>query len=69
MFICALAKNDISCVALNVFQPVHLITVDVNEQKVAVVQPTENKRTNQLSSGFRRQEIADRANSSDLEMY
>ena len=69
MFICALAKNDISCVALNVFQPVHLITVDVNEQKVAVVQPTENKRTNQLSSGFRRQEMADRANSSDLEMY
>ena len=68
MFMSALAKNNFRCVALSVFQPVHLITVDVNEQRVVVVQPTKNKRTHKLSSGFRRQEMADRANSSDLEM-
>ena len=33
------------------------------------VQPTENKRTHKLSSGFHRQEMTDRANSSDLEIY
>ena len=39
----------------NLLQPVHLITTDVNEQGVAAVQLTENKRTHQLRSGFRRQ--------------
>ena len=68
MFMSALAKNNFRCVALSVFQPVHLMTVDVNEQRVAVVQPTENKRRHKLSRGFRGQEMADRANSSDLEM-
>ena len=53
-----LAENSLRCVVLNFLQPVHLITVDVNEQGVAVVQPTENKRTHQLSSGFHHQEIA-----------
>ena len=41
---------------------------DVNEQRIAVVQPNKDKRTHQLSSGFRRLEMADRANSSDLEI-
>ena len=36
--------------------------------RIAVVQPSENKRTHKLSSGLRRQEMADRANSSDLEI-
>ena len=58
MFMPALVKNNSRCVVLNFLQPVHLITVDVNEQGVAVVQPTENKGTHQLSSGFRHQEIA-----------
>ena len=40
MFISALEKNNICCMVLNFLQPVHLITVDVNEQRVAVVQPT-----------------------------
>ena len=43
MFRFALAKINVRCMVLNLLQPVHLITVDVNEQKVAVVQPTENK--------------------------
>ena len=69
MFMSALAQNNLRCMVFNFSQPVHLITVDVNEQGVAVVQPTENKRTHKLSSGFRRQKMADRANSSDLESY
>ena len=48
---------------LNLLQP-----VDVSEQRVAVVQPTDKKRTHTLNSGFRGQEMADRANSSDLEI-
>ena len=67
MLMSALAKNSLRCVGLNVLHPVHLITVDVNEQRGAVVSPTENKRTHKLSRGFRRQEMADRSNSSDLE--
>ena len=39
------AKHIFRCVGLNVLQLVHLITVDVNEQRVSVVQPIENKRT------------------------
>ena len=61
-----LANNTLRCVVFNLLQPVHLITVDVSEQRVAIVQPTEN-RTHQLSSGFRCQKMADRVNSSDLE--
>ena len=53
---------------LNLLQPVHLITTDVNEQGVAVVQLTENKRTHQLNSSFRPHKMADRVNSSDLEI-
>ena len=41
---------------------------DVNKQRVVVVQLTENKRTHQLSSSFCGQEMADRADSSDLEI-
>ena len=67
MLMSALAKNNFRCMVLNFLQPVHLITVDVNEQRVAVVQPTKNKRTHQLRRGPRRQGMADRANSSDLE--
>ena len=68
MLMSALAKNNLSCVVLNFLQPVHLVTVDVSEQRVTTVQLTENERTHKLSSGFRRQEMADRANSSDLEI-
>ena len=32
VFMSALAKNNFRCVVLNFLQPVHLITVDVNEQ-------------------------------------
>ena len=53
----ALAKNNyLRCVVLNFLLPVHLITV---EQRLAAVQPTENERTHQLSSGPCRQEMAD----------
>ena len=52
IFISAVEKNNICCMVLNFLQPVHLITVNVNEQRVAVVQPTENKTTHQLSNGF-----------------
>ena len=41
----ALVKNNLRCMVLNILEPLHLITVDVNEQRIAVVQPTENKRT------------------------
>ena len=53
---------------LNVLQPVHLITVAVNKQTVALVQPTKNKRTHQLSSDFSHQEIVDQSNSSHLKV-
>ena len=43
MLMSALAKNNLRCMVLNFLQPVHLITIDVNEQRAAVVQPTENK--------------------------
>ena len=52
---------------LNLLQT-HLITSDVIEQGVVVVQLTENKRTHQLSNGFRPHKIADGSNSSDLEI-
>ena len=42
---------------------------DVNKQRVVVVQPTENKRTHQLSSSFCGQEMADRVDPSDFEIY
>ena len=45
MLMSALEKNNFRCVVLNFLLPVHLITVDVKEQKVAAVQSTENKRT------------------------
>ena len=43
VFMSVLAENSLRCVVLNFLQPVQLITVDVNEQRVAAVQPTENK--------------------------
>ena len=67
MLMSALAKNNLSCLVLNFLQRVHLITVDVSEQRFAVVQPTENKSIHKLSNGLRCQEIADRTNSSDLD--
>ena len=63
MLMSALVRNNLRCVVLNFLQP-----VDVNEQRVAAVQPTENKRTHKLSSGFRCQEMADRVNSSDPDL-
>ena len=68
MFMSSLAKNNLCCMVWNFLQPVHLITVDNSKQRVAVVQPTENKRTHQLSGGFCCQEMMDQANSSDLEI-
>ena len=44
LFMSALAKNNLRCAVLNFLQPVRLITVDVNEQGVAVVQLTENQK-------------------------
>ena len=40
----------------------------MNEPRDAVVQPIENEGTHELRSGFRRQEMANRSNSSDLEI-
>ena len=37
MLMSALAKNNLRCMVLNFLQPVHLITVGVNEQRVATV--------------------------------
>ena len=67
MFMSSLAKNNLCCMVWNFLQAVHLITVDDSKQRVAV-QPTENKRTHQLSGGFCCQEMMDQANSSDLEI-
>lgn len=44
MFMSALAKRNFQCKVL--------ITASVSEQRFTVVQPTENKRMHQLSSGF-----------------
>ena len=65
----AFTKINFRCVVSNFLQPVHLITDNVNEQRVAAVQSTEKKRTRKVSRGFRRQAMADRTNSSDLEIY
>ena len=46
MLMSALQKNNkLCCLVLNFLQPVHLITADVNEQRVAIVQLTEHKNT------------------------
>ena len=45
-----------------------MISGDVNEQKIAIVQTIENEGTHQLNSGFPRQEMANRATSSDLKI-
>ena len=42
VFMSVLAENSLHCVVLNFQQPVQLITVDVNEQRVAAVQPTDS---------------------------
>ena len=60
------AKNDFCCMVLIFGEIVHLIRSDVNEQRVAIIQTIENEGTHQLNSGFPRQEMANRANSSDL---
>ena len=44
MFMSALAKRNFQCKVL--------ITASISEQRFTVVQPTENKRMHQLSSGF-----------------
>ena len=64
----AFAKNKFCCMILNFLKTVHLISGDVNEQRVAIVQTTENEGTHQLNSGFPRQEMANRATSSDLKI-
>ena len=53
--------KNFSWMVLNFLQPVHQITVDVNEQSYStlVVQLTEKKRTHQLSSGCCIQEMVD----------
>jgi len=44
------------------------MAVDMNEPRDAVVQPIENEGTHELRGGFRRQEMANRSNSSDLDI-
>ena len=60
-------KNQLSLRGFELFAA--CTSDNVNEQRVAAVQPTENKRTRKVSRGFRRQAMADRTNSSDLEIY
>ena len=45
-----------------------MIRTDVNGERVAIVQTTDNEGAVQLNSGFPRQEMANRANSSDLKI-
>ena len=68
MFMSVFAKNDFCCMILNFLETVHLIRSGLNQQRVAVVQTTRNERRHQLSSGFPRQEMANRANCSDLKI-
>ena len=68
MLISAFAKNDFCCMILNFLETIHLISGDVNEQRVAIVQTTESERAHQLNSSFPSQEMANRANSSDLKI-
>jgi len=46
LFMSALAQNNPRCMSLNFLQPVYLITVNVNEQRVATVSLPENKLKN-----------------------
>ena len=45
MLMSAFAKNYFCCVILNILETVHLISSNVNEQRVAIVQTTENEGT------------------------
>ena len=65
MLMSGFAKNDFGCMILNFLDMVRLIRGDVNEQRLTIVQITENDRTHQLSCCLNRQEMANRANSSD----
>ena len=58
MLMFAFAKNDFGCMILNFLETIHLISGDVNEQRVAIVQTTKNERTHQMNSGFPRQELS-----------
>ena len=49
VFMSAFAKKNFRCLVVNFLQPVHLITVAANEQRLAVVQPIENKRIHQIN--------------------
>ena len=62
-------KKNFGCVILNFLETVHLIRSDGNERRVAIVQTIENEREHQLSSGFPRQEMANRAYSSDFKTH
>ena len=68
MLMSAFAKIDFCCMILNFLEAVYLILGDVNEQRVATVQTTEEEETHQLHSGSPRQEMANRAKSSDLKI-
>ena len=61
VFMPVFMKKTFRCLVVNFFQPVHLITVAANEQRLAVVQPTENRTQyiKLMTSDLRRQETAD----------
>ena len=44
MLMSALAKNNLRCMVLNFLQPVHLITVDVNEKRVALLRRKKERK-------------------------
>ena len=73
MFMSAFARKQqqqqqLTFAAWFIFKTAHLISDNVNEQRFAIVQTTENERAHQLSSGFLRQEMANRATSYDLKI-
>ena len=53
MLMSALAKNNFRCVSWNFLHPVHVITVDVNEQRAAVVQPENKEHVMSMSKELR----------------
>ena len=57
MLMSAFAKDDFCCMIFNFLETVHLISGDVNELRLAIVQTTDNERTHQLSSVFPRHEM------------
>ena len=60
------AKNKTSSIILNFLQSVKLVLRETGEERVAIVQPGQDKRTNKSVSGFLGEILTDAADSTKV---